>query len=74
MEEKSEKKDTPETKDKIATIIFRVIILCLGIGLLILMKKNGHNLSMEEMGLFGLFIGYGLGGDKLAKFLKGFFV
>ena len=53
--------------DKIATLIFRGIIFCLGVLLLVILIKLWNKMGIRDgivfCTLIGLFMGYGLGGD-----------
>jgi hypothetical protein len=63
--------------DKIATLIFRGIIFCLGVLLLVAFIKIWSTGDIRRFGiccaLISLFIGYGIGGDIWAARLFGFF-
>jgi hypothetical protein len=65
--------------DKIATLIFRGIIFCLGVLLLVVFIKIWSTGDFRRFGiccaLISLFIGYGIGGDiwgaRLFSFFRG---
>lgn len=67
---KKDKTDDRNKKDKIPTIIFRAIVGCIGIAILFLILKNdSEDIFQTGIALCGLFIGYGVGGDKWGKIL-----
>ena len=57
------------SKDKIATIIFRIFIGVAALTVFILVWPKDGQIPLQFIVLGALFFGYALGGDKLAIFL-----